>query len=129
MAIRPPKPVGAIINGIYVTDSPSGHQYKVYNDTCYSIDTPDHLIFELDRIRISGLRCRFHYGDMQTGRDWGYDMDVKGTIGRSTGPYHIPLLIHNKQSRGGAGLCCSIVKITTSAKPYTVLYQHPTYHQ
>lgn len=130
MAIRPPSPIGAIVDGIYITDSPSGHQYKVYEDTCYHIDTPDDIIKILHNIRQSGLRVRFHFGDIITGRDWNDEYDVTGTIGRSMGPYKIPLLIKTKRSYGGFSLLdhC-IVKITTTIKPYNTLYQHPTYHQ
>lgn len=106
-----------------------GHNYKqLDNETCYNKSTDDKMIQLLEDIRLNNTRCRFHWGSVETGLDWGDIHDVKGHIGRSTGSIKIPLLIYNSQSLGGGGILTDcIVKITTT-KGSEVLYQHPSYH-
>lgn len=102
----------------------------VVNGTTYHTNTPQAVIDVLERARQTGQRLRLYYGDAATGRDWRQVYDVTGTIGRSCGSIKIPLMIANRRSSGGPGILdhC-IVKITTTKKPYTVLYVHSTYHQ
>lgn len=106
----------------------NGQQYKVCNGTYYNLDTDDAMVKRLENIRQSGQRVRFHWGDTATGEDWGERYDVMGTIGRSTGPVKVPLLIRTRRSTGGIHLLDNcIVKITTSVGKH-VIYQHPQYH-
>ena len=104
-------------------------KYKEYNGTFYSRDTSCSMILCLERIKRNKTRVRFHWGDVQTGEDWGDDYDVVGTIGRSTGPKKIPILLYNARSTGGTGILAHcIVKIVTM-KGKHVLYEHPKYHE
>lgn len=89
---------------------------RVVNGTTYHQDTPDDLIEVLERVRSSGMRCAFHYGDVETGRPWG-DAAV-GRLGRSQGrpvglSRKIPIVLYNSRSICGEGLLdhC-IIKIT-----------------
>jgi dTDP-glucose 4,6-dehydratase len=48
--------------------SSHGKDYKVTETgTFYSTETPDALIEVLERIRTNRLRCKFYYGDIETG--------------------------------------------------------------
>lgn len=104
-------------------------EYKVMNGTWYDIRTSDKLVSLLEEHRQYGTRLRFHWGNTETGEDWGDIYDVAGKIGRSMGPVKAPLLIKTRRSIGGGCILdhC-IVKITLTTKPHKVLYQHPTYH-
>jgi hypothetical protein len=111
-----------------ITDS-KGKTYKVSTSgTAYHGETEQRIIDILDKAWYEGTRLIFDWGDAKTGKSWGEDMDIRGTIGRSTGSIKIPLLIATKRSRGdGAILDNCIVKITRS-QDKKVLYQHPNYH-
>lgn len=98
--------------------------------TTYHDETDAAMIILLERIRKEKTRCRFHWGDTKTGRDWGECYDVAGTIDRSTGSIKVPLLINNSRSYGGGAMLehC-IVKIThANKKNGGTIYQHPQYH-
>src|SRR5258705_2175792 len=79
-------------------------KYKVVNGTYYDERTSDNVIASLECARNNGTRIILEYGDTQTGQGWGDMYDITGTIGRSTGPIKIPLLIHNRQSMGGPAI-------------------------
>jgi len=112
-----------------ITDSEGKRYKKLPNGTHYTENTNDDMIKLLEDIRENATRCRFHWGDTETGRDWGDDCDVKGRIGRSTGSIKIPLLVYNSRSFGGGALLTDcIVKIVTT-KGGKELYKHPTYNQ
>lgn len=102
-------------------------KYKIVNGTAYHINTPDTIINIMEKARENRTRLRFHWGNVETGEDWGDIYDVTGYIGRSTGSIKIPLLVHNSRSMGGGAILdhC-IVKITTSKGKQT-LYKHPNY--
>lgn len=106
------------------------NEYKVTESgTAYHMGTSDKIVEILEDIRNSGQRVRFHWGDTETGEDWGDIYDVSGTIGRSTGDIKVPLLIETTRSTvGSAILTHCIVKITTTKNPKHVIYQHPKYH-
>lgn len=106
-------------------------KYKVMNDTYYGDDTSDSMVKLLERLRLAGTRVRFHWGDTKTGKDWGDEWDVAGTIGRSMGPIKIPILIKSRNSSGGGGiLTASIVKIRyANRRDGGVIYQHSKYHR
>lgn len=103
--------------------------YKRCDGIYYHAETTDEMIKILHNIRKLGTRVRFHWGDIKTGRDWGDDYGVKGTIGNSMGPIKIPILIYNRRSTGGGALLeAHCVKITET-KGGRVIYQHPKYHE
>lgn len=102
--------------------------YKVSDGTYYFEETSDDMIRILEDIRKSGERVRFHWGDTATGLDWGDEYDVAGTIGRSTGPIKIPILIHNRRSTGGGGILTHCIVKIVKTKGKGVIYIHPTYH-
>lgn len=101
--------------------------YNIVNGTAYHAETKQIIIDVLERARQNRIRLKIYYGDTVTGRSWLEEYDIYGTIGRSTGDYKIPLLIHNSRSIGGGALLdhC-IVKICTAAGGQT-LYKHPTF--
>ena len=103
-------------------------KYKLENGISYNVETPDFMIELLEKIRARGLRVRFHWGDMKTGKDWG---DVSGTISTSTGPIKVPILINNQRSMGGGAiLTSSIVKIRYANKrDGGIIWEHPKYHR
>ena len=98
------------------------HTWEDSEKTAFDISTPVAVMDILENSRITQKRLHIYYGDVATGKEWG-DID-KCHIGRSTGEIKIPLVISNKRSTGGGGLLDNcIVKITTSTKPYTILYK------
>lgn len=99
------------------------------NGTSYASTTPDEVVRILEQSRLHGTRIRIHYGDVETGRDWMDENDVRGTVGRSTGPIKIPLMIATSRSSGGGGIldhCIVRIRPSTGAGPD--LYRHPGYH-
>lgn len=103
-------------------------KYIEVNGTSYSDKTSPQMIELLETLRHDSTRCRFYWGDIETGEDWGDTYGVKGTIGRSTGTVKIPLLIYNARSFGGGAILDDcIVKITTT-RGNNLIYQHPKYH-
>lgn len=80
---------------------------------------------ERGRLRRDAGRIRIYYGDAETGRGWNEEHDVRGKVGRSTGTYKVPLLLHNSRSTGGfAILCKSIVKLVLDGQ---TVYTHRGY--
>lgn len=109
-------------------------QYKTVIDgqplpIAYHIETPDSMVQILETIREGKTRCRYHWGNIETGEDWGDTFDVKGYIGLSRGSEaRYPILVYNTRSMGGGSMLTScIVKITRTNGGATI-YQHPKYH-
>src|SRR3990172_8141048 len=103
-------------------------KYHVVNGTSYHIDTPLLVINALESARVSRTRIRIFYGDTETGKDWGEEHHVIGTIGHSMGPVKIPILLNSVRSLGGPGILDnSIVKVMIVADK-RVVYQHPQYN-
>lgn len=107
-------------------------QYKQSNGTSYDVRTPDEVVRILESARMNRTRLHISLGETegpQAGRDWMEENDVYGIIGRSTGSIKIPLLIHNRRSRGGFGLLdhC-IVRVRHPTGRRSVIWQHPQYH-
>lgn len=98
------------------------------NGTCYHANTKRAMITQLETLRASRIRCRFHWGDATTGKDWCDRYGITGTIGRSTGEMKVPLLIYNKRSIGGGAILTHCIVKITAAKGGRVIYQHPNYH-
>jgi hypothetical protein len=102
-------------------------EYKLVNGTSYNLETSEAVVKVLEKCRHTGNRIRVEYGDVETGRGWGDDYDVTGTVKRSMGPTKVPLLLHNaRSSGGGAMLDHCVVAIMTSIGAVD-LYRHPTY--
>jgi len=105
-------------------------KYEELNGTSYHAETSETMRQLLERIRANQTRCRFYWGNQETGEDWGDVYGVSGTIGRSMGPCKVPLLIHSTRSMGGgAMLDHCIVRIGHANKRHGGdLYRHPSYH-
>jgi hypothetical protein len=100
------------------------------NENQYTFDkgTPPEVASAVNALRDNGHRARFFFGDRKTGRDWMEEWMVMGTIGRSTGPCHIPLLIHNQRSMGGPALSTSSIVRIIDMQTGRELYKHPAYN-
>jgi hypothetical protein len=118
-------------DGTVTIDHGNGHSttYREVNGTSYDILTPDAVVRVLESVRQSGRRVRLYYGDVVTGRSWGDEFGMAGTIARSMGPVRIPILIETARSFGGGGLLdACIIKIRDTHKPYSILYIHPLFN-
>lgn len=80
----------------------------------------------MDRCIKNGARVRLFYGDTVTGRDWGEENDVLGTVGRTTGPLKSPILIPKGEHAGTTILEHRILKIM-DADTHRVLWTHEQY--
>ena len=78
-----------------------GKKYKVSCGVYFYPNTPNRLIDLLNHLYVINERLRFHWGDMNTGLDWGDDYGVAGRLGITTGKIKMLILVHNKRSRGG----------------------------
>jgi hypothetical protein len=99
----------------------------------FNAKTAPAVVSALLNARHGRYRVRIHLGEtddskFDVGRDWMEEFNVEGTIGSSMGPLKIPLLLSTARSSGGFHILdhC-IVKITTTANPKRILYQHPNY--
>lgn len=104
----------------------NGKDYLVVNGTHYNANTAPEVIKVLENARESGRTIWVDYGNQDTGRSWNEESDVRGRIGRSTGPIKIPLLIEEGEDGGSSMLEHCIVNIM-SAESGRILYRHPTF--
>lgn len=97
------------------------NKYKEVNGTSYHKETADAVVDVLEKARQNRTRIVLDYGDTKTGKSWGEVHDVAGYVGRSTGIYKVPLLVHNSRSLGGGAILdhC-ITGIKTSAGKRTL---------
>lgn len=105
-----------------------GKKYKVTEGgTAYNINTPDHLVQILERLRENQTRVTVDYGDVNTGKSWDEVHDITGRIGRSTGRIKIPLLVYNCRSYGGGALLdgCILSIRHSNRNEGGVIYQAP----
>lgn len=94
----------------------------VLNGTTYDTMTNENVANVMEQCRENKTRVHIHYGDTHTCEYWS-DVET-GTIGRSMGPMKIPIIVHNARSMGGSGILTRcVLKITTTRKPFTVLYE------
>lgn len=100
-------------------------KYRIHNDTYYHKELPLVALAIIEQCRTTHSRIRLHYGDLETGRDYLEEHDIKGKIGRSIGPVKVPLLVP-VGGDGGPELFSHIVKI--SLLNGDVLYKHPNWH-
>ena len=108
-----------------VTDSSNNRYFKLFNDSCYHVETNPKVIQLLEEARRNGERVRITLGDIKTGKYWN-DKPETGTIGRSTGSIKIPLLIKTKRSSGGCSIlthCIVKLEIQRYGKHYLPYYQ------
>lgn len=108
-----------------VTDSNNRRYFKLYNDSCYTIETNPKVIQLLEEARINGERVRITLGDVRNGKAWD-DKPETGTIGRSKGDIKIPLLIKTKRSFGGGAIlthCIVKLEIKRYGRHYLPCYQ------
>jgi hypothetical protein len=90
-------------------------------------DTPQAVKAALLDAKDTGARVRIFYGDPVTGRDWGQEHDVTGTVSRSTGWFKCLILVANSRSDGGpAILTGNTVRLYVGGQE---VYRHPQYHQ
>ena len=105
-----------------------GREYlQTNNGTCFNSETNEKVINIIDNLLHSNKRIRVWYGE--NGKSWNEENDICGSIGRSTGTFKIPLLIHSSRSYGGGALLthCIIKIVDTQTK--RVLYVHPNFTQ
>ena len=101
-------------------------QWKVYGGLAFDHRTPQNIMDIIIKLRADGMRVRFHWGDQDTGEDWGDTYDVEGRVYASAA--RVPILVHNNRSQGGCSILTHrIVKIETT-RDKRILYQHPLYH-
>jgi hypothetical protein len=98
------------------------------NGIYYYPNTPDSLIRVLYGCLTERNSIRVYYGDVETGKCWNEEHDVRGRIGKSTGTKPILLLCHVRAYGGGALLTDCILKIV-DIKTKRVLYQHEKFIQ
>lgn len=97
-------------------------EYKVVNGTSYSVNTNDKVIEVLERCRSNKTRIVVDYGDVLTKESWNEVYDVSGYVGRSSGTYKIPLLIHNSRSLGGGSILTDCILSIKESKGKRVLF-------
>ncbi|MBT9599298.1 MAG: hypothetical protein IV094_25220 [Vitreoscilla sp.] len=80
----------------------------------------------LERCRNEGNKVRLVLGDTATGESWLDEYDVVGTLGRSSGPLRVPLLIEEGEDGGGAILTTCLLCVI-DWRCSRALYRHPAY--
>src|SRR5208282_5666825 len=104
--------------------------YQVVNGTAYDHRTPADLIRILERVREDRTRIHLYYGDTDTGRMWEEGTQKeRGTIGRSTGIYKIPLLVRTSRSMGGEAILDYCILQLSESRGGKVLWRHPAYQK
>lgn len=113
---------------VYEWTGPTGEHFRDVRSeygTYYHDTTSPEVVRILDNAMRSGARLRLFYGDTKTGKDWGEENNVVGTISRSMGPIKIAILIASARScSGGAILTDCIVRIMSNGRE---IYRVPNY--
>lgn len=94
--------------------------------TIFDPETAPEVQRLLEHYRVTREPVRIFYGCTETGRDWLDEYDVYGTIGRSTGPIKVPLMVSARSSGGPAILSACIVRMV-DGKTKRQVYRHPLY--
>lgn len=94
----------------------------------FPADTAPRVADVIAQCAASRARVRVFYGDTSTGRAWAEENDVTGTIGRSTGPCRVPLLVNNARSYGGGSLLSARVVAVRCTTSRAWLYRHPGFN-
>jgi hypothetical protein len=93
----------------------------------WDAETPQAVKDALLTAKASGQRVRLFYGDRVTGRDWGEENDVTGTVSASSGWFKCLILLANARSYGGPAILTGrIVRLLVNGRE---VYRHPTYNQ
>ena len=98
----------------------------VNRHTYFDPGTPPEVARVLERCRLAGTKVRLVLGNTATGESWLDEYDVVGTIGRSSGPLRVPLLIEEGEDGGGAILTACLLCVI-DWRSSRVLYRHPAY--
>ncbi|MHB8742819.1 MAG: hypothetical protein ACYC9L_06790 [Sulfuricaulis sp.] len=110
----------------YVPGKPVSYERSA-KGTYFHQQTPKAVRRILETARETGIRLRLFLGDAITGRDWGEEHDTIGTVGRSTGPLRVPLLVADSfDAGGGAILDHCVVRVIDVQRGWDV-YRHPAY--
>ena len=96
------------------------------NETWHDSDALPEVCKVIDRCFRNGTRVRLFYGDTETGREWGEENDVLGSIGRSVGPLKSPILILKGEHSGTTILEHCLLKIM-DANTRRILWVHDRY--
>jgi len=115
---------------VYEWTGPTGVKFRQIRSiagTYYHEETPIRVRAILDTAMNTGLRLRLFYGDTITGMSWFDENDMCGTIGRSSGPIKIPLIIANSRSTGGPGILDRCIVAIADA-PGRFVYRHPSFN-
>lgn len=80
------------------------NEQKIVGGTYFDARTPDVVCHILNDCMETRENIRVFYGDKETGRCWMDEYDTIGRVGRSMGPYKIPLLVKTRRSLGGGAL-------------------------
>lgn len=101
----------------------------IKTDTWFPEGTPTKVARVLEASRKERATVRLWFGDPDTGRDSLAEFEVHGRVGRSCGPFRVPLLIDSKPDALGGGPISTdrIVRIVDVASR-AVLYQHRNWH-
>jgi hypothetical protein len=105
----------------FCSEACRSQKYKVRNGTYYSHEASEQVIQVLEAVRASQTRIKLEYGDLKQGLVW--DGCERGTIGRSMGPIHIPLLRKTARSLGGQALLESCIIRISESRSGKVLYE------
>jgi len=98
-------------------------KYKLVNGTSYDERTDDEVIRVLERCRTNNTRVVLDYGDTKTGKSWNDRYGITGRVGRSGGQVKIPILLHNKRSKGGGAILTDCIIGIKRSKGKDTLYR------
>ena len=96
--------------------------------TFYDLRTPAKVVMALESARKHGFTIRLFMGDRETGESWSEENDVSGRVSRSFGPRKVPILLNNRNSRGGPAIldhCIVGIIFRDRYNSIQWLYRHP----
>ena len=73
-------------------------------------------------------RYRIWYGDTQTGRSWNEEYDVTGVIGRTSGHFKVPVLLHDRRSTSGDAILVGRIIRIDNISTKTTVWKHKNFH-
>lgn len=72
-------------------------------------------------------RYKVYFGCIDTGKVYAEEHDTIGTIGSSTGPINIPLMITRKGNMGGGALLIDLIVAVREMDTNYFIYKHPKF--
>lgn len=100
----------------------------IKTDTWFPEGTCSKVAKVLESARSKGTTLRLWFGDPATGRDSLAEFEVHGRIGRSWGPFRVPLLIDSGgEGLGGGPISTDRILRIVDVDSRKVLYQHPSW--